>query len=191
MPLNEIIEIANKENTIIAVEVLRKFIGNGGAFFISILIMISTFGTTNGTILASSRIYFAMSRDNLFFKSAGNVHPKFKTPYTSLLMQGMWASVLVLSGTFDQLTDMLIFASFIFYGAGAFGVFILRKKMKDAHRPYKAMGYPVIPLIFVLFCITLVVVTIIQNPRDAGIGLVLVLSGVPFYLFWNRKEKLK
>lgn len=189
MPVSEIMEIASKENTIIAVEVLRKFIGNGGAFFISILIMISTFGTTNGTILASSRIYFAMSRDNLFFKSAGNVHPKFKTPYTSLLMQGLWASVLVLSGTFDQLTDMLIFASFIFYGAGAFGVFILRKKMKDAHRPYKAMGYPVVPFIFVLFCITLVVVTIIQNPRDAGIGLVLVLSGIPFYLFWNRKKR--
>lgn len=187
MPVSEIIEIANKENTIIAVEVMRKFIGNGGAFFISVLIMISTFGTTNGTILASSRIYFAMSRDNLFFKSAGNVHPKFKTPYTSLLMQGMWASVLVLSGTFDQLTDMLIFASFIFYGAGAFGVFILRKKMKDAHRPYKAIGYPFIPLIFVIFCITLVIVTIIQNPRDAGIGLVLVLSGIPFYLFWNKK----
>ena len=188
MPVSEIIEIANKENTIIAVEVMRKFIGNGGAFFISVLIMISTFGTTNGTILASSRIYFAMSRDNLFFKSAGNVHPKFKTPYTSLLMQGMWASVLVLSGTFDQLTDMLIFASFIFYGAGAFGVFILRKKMKDAHRPYKAIGYPLIPFIFVLFCITLVIVTIIQNPRDAGIGLVLVLSGIPFYMFWNKKS---
>jgi len=190
MPVNEMMEIANRENTIIAVEVMRKFIGNGGAFFISILIMISTFGTTNGTILASSRIYFAMAKDNLFFKSAGNIHPKFKTPYTSLIMQGIWASLLVLSGTFDQLTDMLIFASFIFYGAGAFGVFILRKKMKDSHRPYKAIGYPIIPLIFVLFCITLVVVTIIQNPRDAGIGLVLVFSGIPFYLFWNRKENL-
>jgi len=190
MPVNEMMEIANRENTIIAVEVMRKFIGNGGALFISILIMISTFGTTNGTILASSRIYFAMAKDNLFFKSAGNIHPKFKTPYTSLIMQGIWASLLVLSGTFDQLTDMLIFASFIFYGAGAFGVFILRKKMKDSHRPYKAIGYPIIPLIFVLFCITLVVVTIIQNPRDAGIGLVLVFSGIPFYLFWNRKENL-
>jgi len=190
MPVSEMMEIANKENTIIAVEVLRKFLGNGGAFFISILIMVSTFGTTNGTILASSRIYFAMAMDNLFFKSAGNIHPKFKTPYTSLIMQGIWSCMLVLSGTFDQLTDMLIFASFIFYGAGAFGVFILRKKMKDAHRPYKAMGYPVVPLIFVLFCLTLVVVTIIQNPRDAGIGLALVLSGIPFYIFWNRKSSL-
>jgi len=188
MPVNEMIEIANKDNTIIAVEVLRKFLGNGGAFFISILIMISTFGTTNGTILASSRIYFAMAKDNLFLKSAGNIHPKFKTPYTSLIIQGSWACLLVLSGTFDQLTDMVIFASFIFYGAGAFGVFILRKKMKDTERPYKAMGYPIMPAIFVLFCLTLVVVTIIQNPRDAGLGLLLVLSGIPFYIFWNKKK---
>jgi len=167
---------------------MRKFLGFGGAFFISILIMVSTFGTTNGTILASSRIYFAMSRDKLFFKPAGNVHPKFKTPYTSLIIQGVWACLLVLSGTFDQLTDMVIFASFIFYGAGAFGVFVLRRKMKDHHRPYKTLGYPILPLIFVLFCITLVVVTIIQNPRDAGLGLLLVLSGIPFYIFWNRKK---
>ncbi|MCB0726557.1 MAG: amino acid permease [Ignavibacteriae bacterium] len=188
MPVNEMIEIANKDNTIIAVEVLRKFLGNGGAFFISILIMISTFGTTNGSILASSRIYFAMAKDNLFFKSAGSIHPKFKTPDISLVMQGIWSCLLVLSGTFDQLTDMVIFASFIFYGAGAFGVFILRKKMKDTERPYKAMGYPIMPAIFVLFCLTLVVVTIIQNPRDAGLGLLLVLSGIPFYIFWNRKK---
>ncbi len=188
MPVNEIIEVAGRENTIIAVEVMRKFLGFGGAFFISVLIMISTFGTTNGTILASSRIYFAMSRDNLFFKSAGDVHPKFRTPYISLLIQGLWSCLLVLSGTFDQLTDMLIFASFIFYGAGALGVFILRKKMKGTPRPYKALGYPVLPMIFVLFCITLVVVTIIQNPRDAGIGLALILSGIPFYLIWNRKR---
>ncbi|MBK9331113.1 MAG: amino acid permease [Ignavibacteria bacterium] len=189
MPVNEIIEVAQKDNTIIAVEVMRKFLGFGGAFFISILIMVSTFGTTNGSILASSRIYFAMSRDKLFFKSAGNVHPSFKTPYTSLVIQGIWSCMLVLSGTFDQLTDMVIFASFIFYGAGAFGVFVLRSKMKDHHRPYKTVGYPVLPLIFVLFCITLVVVTIIQNPRDAGIGLLLVLSGIPFYLYWNRSSR--
>ena len=189
MPVNEIIGIAKTEHSIIAIEVMRKFLGNGGAMFISILIMVSTFGTTNGTILASSRIYFAMAKDSLFFKSAGNHHSKFKTPHISLLIQGFWASLLVLSGTFDQLTDMLIFASFIFYGAGAFGVFILRKKMKDTPRVYKVPGYPVLPFIFVLFCITLVVVTIIQNPRDSGIGLSLVLIGIPFYVFWNKKIK--
>lgn len=189
MPVEEIIGIAGTEHSIIAVEVMRKFLGNGGAFFISVLIMISTFGTTNGTILASSRIYFAMARDNLFFKTAGQHHEKYKTPYISLIIQGFWASVLVLSGTFDQITDMLLFASFIFYGMGAFGVFVLRRKMKDETRPYKVFGYPVIPAVFVLFCITLVVVTIIQNPRDAGIGLTLVLIGIPFYAFWSRAKK--
>ncbi|MBX7046063.1 MAG: amino acid permease [Ignavibacteria bacterium] len=189
LPLNELMGIAGTENTIVAVEVMRKFMGNGGAMFISILIMVSTFGTTNGTILASSRIYFAMAKDKLFFPSAANVHPKFRTPYTSLIIQGTWASLLVLSGTFDQLTDMLIFASFIFYGAGAFGVFVLRKKMRDAHRPFKAIGYPVVPAIFVLFCATLVIVTIINNPRDAGIGLALVLIGIPFFHNWKRKIK--
>jgi len=188
MPVDEIINVANTQHSIIAIEVMRKFLGSGGALLISVLIMVSTFGTTNGTILASSRIYFAMSRDNLFFKNVGKHHPKFRTPHISLLFQGLWASVLVLSGTFDQLTDMLIFASFIFYGMGAFGVFVLRRKMKDVERPYKAFGYPVLPAIFVLFCIALVIVTIIQNPRDAGIGLGLVLIGIPFYLFWNRKK---
>lgn len=188
LPVDKVIEYANRENTIIAVEVMRSFTGNYGAFFISLLIMVSTFGTTNGSILASSRIYFAMARDRLFFKSAAKVHPKFRTPYTSLLIQGAWASVLTLSGTFDQLTDMLIFASFIFYGAGALGVFVLRKKYKDQHRPYKVWGYPWIPGIFVLFCAVLVIVTIIQNPRDAGIGLVLVLIGIPFYYIWKEKK---
>ena len=189
MPVNEIVNIAKTENSIIAVEVIRKFLGSEGAFFISVLIMVATFGTTNGSVLASPRIYFAMARDKVFFKSAGNCHSRFRTPHTSLLIQGVWSSVLVLSGTFDQLTDMLIFASFIFYGSGAFGVFVLRKKMKDVHRPYKVFGYPWIPVFFVLFCILLVVVTIIQNPRDAGIGLLLVLIGLPLYFIWKKINK--
>jgi APA family basic amino acid/polyamine antiporter len=187
MPLNEIMSIASTENSIIAIDISRKFLGNGGAMFIAILIMVSTFGTTNGTVLASSRIYFAMAKDKLFFGKVANHHPKFRTPHIALILQGIWASVLVLSGTFDQLTDMLIFASFIFYGLGAFGVFVLRKKMKDTPRPYKVIGYPIMPAIFVIFCTVLVLVTIIQNPRDAGIGLFLVLIGLPFYFYWNRK----
>ena len=189
MPVDEIIEIANTENSIIAVEVVRKFLGMEGAFFISVLIMIATFGTTNGSVLASPRVYFAMARDKVFFRSAEKCHSRFKTPHVSLLIQGVWSSVLVLSGTFDQLTDMLIFASFIFYGSGAFGVFVLRKKMKDTHRPYKVFGYPWIPGIFIVFCLVLVVVTIIQNPRDAGIGLILVLIGLPLYYLWKRRSE--
>lgn len=189
MPIEEIRNVAQTKNTIVAVEVMRKILGNYGSIFISLLIMISTFGTTNGTVLASSRIYFAMARDGLFFKSAKNCHPRFKTPHTSLIIQGLWASALVLTGTFDQLTDMLIFASFIFYGAGALGVFVLRKSMKDVHRPYKIFGYPIVPGIFVLFCILLVIITIVQNPRDAGIGLALIFAGVPFAIFWRKKQK--
>lgn len=189
MPIKEIVEVSTKsENSIIAIEVMRKFLGNGGAFFLSILIIVSTFGTTNGTVMASSRLYFSMARDKLFFKSAATCHSKFKTPYISLVVQGFWASVLVLSGTFDQLTDMLMFASFIFYAAGAYGVFVLRKKMKDAERPYKVFGYPYIPAIAVLFFTTIFFVTIIESPRNAGIGLALVLPGIPFYLFWRKKK---
>ncbi len=189
MPIKEIVEVSAKsENSIIAIEVMRKFLGSGGAFFLSILIIVSTFGTTNGTVMASSRLYFSMARDKLFFKSAATCHSKFKTPYISLVVQGVWASVLVLSGTFDQLTDMLMFASFIFYTAGAYGVFVLRKKMKDVERPYKVFGYPYIPAIAVIFFATIFFVTIIESPRNAGIGLALVLLGIPFYLFWRKKK---
>jgi len=104
-----------------------------------------------------------------------------------LLWQGIWASVLVLSGTFDQLTDMLIFAVYIFYGAMATGVFILRRRMPEAHRPYKVWGYPVVTAIFVLFCIGLFFNTIITRPREAMIGLSLIAAGIPVYFIFNRR----
>jgi APA family basic amino acid/polyamine antiporter len=92
-----------------------------------------------------------------------------------------------MSGTFDQLTDMVVFASFLFYGAGAFGVFVLRRTMKDAPRPYRVTGYPVLTGLFVVFCLVLVVVTVIERPRDAGLGLVLIMTGLPFYLYWRKR----
>ena len=104
----------------------------------------------------------------------------------ALWYQGIWACVLILSGTFDQITDMLIFAAFIYYGATTIGVFILRKKMPDAPRPYKTWGYPVIPAIFILFCVILIFNTIIERPREAGIGLALILAGIPFYLKFRK-----
>jgi APA family basic amino acid/polyamine antiporter len=103
------------------------------------------------------------------------------------LWQGAWASVLVLSGTFDQLTDMLIFAVFIFYGATSLGVFILRRKMREVHRPYKVWGYPVVPAIFIIFCICLVFNTIITRPREAAIGIILILSGIPVYYLLQKR----
>ena len=180
-------QIYQSGNQIAAIEAVRVFWGDNGALFISFLILISTLGCTNATILGSARPYFAMAREQLFFRSAGSLN-KSKSPANSLIIQGVWASVLVLSGTFDQLTDMIIFAVFFFYGATALGVFILRRKMPDAPRPYKVWGYPVVPAIFIVFCLILFVNTIVTRPREAMIGLTLIFSGLPVYWFLNRKK---
>ena len=166
--------------------------------FVAIAIMISTFGTSNGTILVSSRVYYAMSKQGLFFPSLGKIHPTFKTPANALIVQGIWSSILVFSGTFDTLTDMLIFVSWIFYALGAFGIFILRKKMPDAPRPYKVWGYPFIPAIFTLFAFVFVVYTVYNdidmynkgiNPViNSVFGLFLVGIGIPFYMYFQRNK---
>ena len=186
MPIDQIIAARQaNSNNIAAVEVIRLFAGNGGAMLLSVLILITTFGCTNATILMPPRVYYAMARDGLFFKSAGDIDPVSNTPNNALWIQGVWACLLVLSGSFDQLTDMLIFAAFLFYGATALGVFILRSKEPNAERPYRVWGYPFVPAIFILFCIGLIVNTLISQPREAGIGLALILSGVPFYYYWK------
>jgi len=181
-------QIYQSGNQIAAIEAVRVFWGDNGALFISMLILITTLGCTNATILASPRVYFAMSRDQLFLKQAGILN-KSNSPGNSLIWQGVWASVLVLSGTFDQLTDMIIFAVFFFYGATSLGVFILRRKMPDAPRPYKVWGYPIVPALFIVFCMILFCNTIVTRPREAMIGLTLIFSGVPVYWFLNRKKK--
>ncbi len=187
IPMDDMIAIANSENKIAAVEVIKAYLGQPGVLFISLLIIITTVGCTNATILTAARIYYSMARNGLFTGRAHYLHPRFNTPSRVLAMQGVWSSLLVFSGTFDQLTDMLIFASFIFYGAIAAGIFVLRRKEPDVHRPYKAFGYPIVPIIFIMFCAALVIITCFQRPREAGIGLFLILIGTPFYWYWNRK----
>ena len=122
------------------------------------------------------------------YKKAGVLN-RFGVPGNAMWTQCVWACILVLSGTFDQLTNMIIFAIFIFYGATAFGVFILRKKMPDAPRPYKVWGYPVVPAIVILIAAALFVNTILTDSRNAIIGLVLMLTGVPMWYWFNRKSK--
>ena len=175
-----------RHKTKLAVAVVRHFAGDFGAIIISVIILITTLGCTNATILMPPRVYYAMALDGLFFKSAADIHPTHNTPNKALWMQGLWACILVLSGSFDQLTDMLIFAAFFFYGATAFGVFILRKREPNAERPYKVWGYPVVPALFVLFCAALIVITCIEHPREAGLGIALMLTGVPMYWWWTR-----
>ena len=191
MPMDQIIGIAKAKNQIVAVEVVRSFAGDWGAILLSILILLTTLGCTNATILMPPRVYYAMARDGLFFKKAADIDPVTNTPNNAIWIQGIWACLLVLSGSFDQLTDMLIFAAFLFYGATALGVFILRVREPNTARPYRVWGYPFVPIIFILFCVGLVANTIISQPREAGIGLALILSGIPFYLYWTKKEKIK
>jgi APA family basic amino acid/polyamine antiporter len=183
-------QINDSVNQIAAIEAVKVFWGTKGMLFISVLILVSTLGCTNASILTGARPYYAMARDGLFFKSLAKIN-KANVPSNSLLWQGIWASVLVLSGTFDQLTDMIIFAVFIFYGATALGVFILRYKMPDAHRPYKVWGYPFVPGIFILFCIGLFFNTIITRPREAAIGMTLILLGIPVFYLLRRKYSKK
>jgi APA family basic amino acid/polyamine antiporter len=186
LPMDQIIAVHEAKNDIAAVAVVRHFAGEYGATIISIIILITTLGCTNATILMPPRVYYAMAKDGLFFPRAAEIHPVYNTPNPALWMQGIWACMLVLSGSFDQLTDMLIFAAFFFYGATAFGVFLLRRREPDAERPYKVWGYPLVPALFVLFCAALIVITCFTHPREAGLGVVLMLTGVPFYWWWRR-----
>lgn len=184
---------------LVAADVAMKSMGGIGAGFVSAAVMISTFGSSNGSIMASARVYFAMAERKMFFPSAAKVHPKYKTPANALLLQAIWASVLVLSGTFDILTDMLIFVSWIFYAFGALGVFVLRKKMPDTPRPYKVWGYPYVPIIFIIFAFTFVFFTMYNDIVsytngesriiNSLFGLLLVFAGVPLYMYFKRKEK--
>ena len=188
LPMDQIIAVHKSVNNIAAVEVVRSFLGAPGALAMAVLILITTFGCTNTTLLGPPRLYYAMAKEGLFFRSASYVHPRYNTPSKAIFIQAVWASLLVFTGSFDQLTDMLIFAAYIFYGATALGVFILRIRMPDAPRPYKAWGYPVIPGLFILFCVALIIITLMAKPREALIGLGLMASGLPFYWYWTRRK---
>jgi APA family basic amino acid/polyamine antiporter len=187
LPLPKLLQMQAGGTSIAAVEAVKVFWGNGGLLFISSLILVTTLGCTHTTILSNSRTYYAMATEGVFFPKVSKLN-KAQVPANALWFQGIWACLLVLSGTFDQLTDMLIFAAFIYYGATTLGVFILRKKMPDAPRPYKVWGYPVVPAVFILFCLCLIVNTILTRPREAAIGLTLILLGIPFYWWFNRKS---
>ena len=187
LPVDAIIDAHRSQNTIAAIAVVKSFLGGSGAVFMSVIILFTTFGATNSTVLPPPRLYYAMARDGVFFQLAAYVHPKYRTPSKALLLQAGWASLLVLSGSFDQLTDMLVFASFIFFAAVTIGVFVLRIREPETPRPYKAWGYPVIPAIFILFCLVLIIVTLTTKPREALLGAGLMLTGIPFWWYWNRR----
>lgn len=189
LTISELEQINQSGKSIAAIEAVKVFWGRGGELFIGILIFMTTLGCTHITIITSCRVYYAMAKEGLFFKKAAVLN-KNAVPGNSLLFQCIWGCLLVFSGSFDQLTDMIIFAIFIFYGATAFAVFILRKRMPDANRPYKVWGYPFVPAIVILFSAGLFINTIIVQPREAGIGTILMLTGIPMWYWFNRKKKI-
>jgi APA family basic amino acid/polyamine antiporter len=189
------------QSKLVAADVAERFFEGGGRW-IAAAVMVSTFGTTNGTILASARVYFSMSRRNVFPRFLGAAHPRFHTPAASLVVQCLWSVALLFSGTFDTPTDTLIFISWIFYALGAYGLFVLRRKEPDTPRPYRVPGYPILPWVFIIFAAAYLVLTIYnditayQATREAGqpalinsaFGSLLVILGLPIYFYYRYRN---
>ena len=171
---------------LVAADTAAAMLGRAGASLITVAVLVSTFGAANGFILAGARIYYAMAKEGVFFAPVAKVHPEYRTPAVSLIVQGAWSSLLVLSGTFNDLITYVVFASWIFYAMSCSAVLVLRKKAKDLDRPYKAWGYPITPLIFILFSAFLVGNTIIEDPKNALIGAGIVLLGLPLYFYFRK-----
>jgi APA family basic amino acid/polyamine antiporter len=174
-------------NSSVATEVLKTFMGPTAVTLMAVILAASSIGALHSSILANSRIPFAMARDGLFFRRLAEVSPRSHVPVNALLMQAVWASVLALSGTFDTLTDSVIFASWLFYGLATATVFVFRRTMPDAERPYRVWGYPYVPLLFLVVTAGMLISALIATPRQAMIGLVTMALGVPFYLYWARR----
>jgi APA family basic amino acid/polyamine antiporter len=171
----------------VATAVLEQIFHTGGAYLMAGAILISTFGCANGMSLTGARVYYAMSQDGLFFKSVGKLHPRYKTPVAGLLVQAAWAVVLCVSGTYGQLLDYIIFAVLVFYILTIAGLFVLRVKRPDAPRPYRALGYPVLPALYIGMAAWICIVLLRYKPQYTWPGLVLVLLGIPVYIFWSKQ----
>lgn len=162
--------------------------GDAAAVIMAVLIMVSTFGCNNGMILTAARVYYTMARDGLFFQSVGKLN-RNAVPGVALLVQGIWASLLCLSGKYGDLLDYVVFSVLIFYILTIIGIFVLRGKRPDAERPFRAFGYPVVPALYVLLASAICIVLLVHKPMYTWPGLIIVLLGVPVYFIW-RKARL-
>jgi len=172
----------------IAADVAQAVLGPLGASLIVVGIMCSTFGSTNGMLLAGPRSLYAGGVDGTFSKVFGNVHPRFHSPHVAIITLGVWGAILTLSGTYDQIISYVVFGSWAFYAMTAISVIILRRKLPNAERPYKAWGYPYATLLFVAIAGGFVYNTLVKDTRNAIIGIVLLLTSLPFYFYWTRKS---
>lgn len=183
-------EIANVPASLsVAAEVVRRLLGAVAVTLMAAAMMTSSFGALHASILATSRVPYAMARDGLFFKGLGKISPRTHVPIRSLVVLGIWSGVLALSGSYDTLTDSAIFALTLFYAFVAGSVFVFRRRMPDAPRPYRTWGYPVVPMVFLLVNAWLISTTIWNTPKQSAIGLGLILIGLPVYLIWSKRDR--
>lgn len=168
---------------------LQQIFGGIGASLMAGAILVSTFGCANGLTLAGAWVYYAMSRDGLFFKQVGKLHPKYRTPVAGLIVQAIWAAVLCISGSYGQLLDYIVFAVLLFYILTIAGLFVLRIRKPHEPRPYKAFGYPLLPALYILMAAWICIVLLRYKPQYTWPGLIIVLLGIPVYLFWSWRLK--
>jgi len=178
--------IAYARDDRVGTAVLELLSPDFGARLMAVGIMISLFGCANGLILSGARAYYAMARDGLFFDFAGRLNRR-GVPALALLLQGLWACLLIFSGTYNQLLDYVIFAALIFYALTVGGLFVLRRTRPDAERPYRAFGYPVVPALYVGLCAAIAVDLLFVKPLYTWPGLLIVLTGIPVYFLWRKR----
>ncbi|MGD0695052.1 MAG: amino acid permease [Terriglobia bacterium] len=187
-PLERGIQYAAEDR--VATAAMQVIFGARGEGLMAAAIMISTFGCMNGLILTGARVYYAMSKDGLFFSSVGRVNPKFHTPAVSLMVQAVWAAMLTLSGTYNELLDYVIFAVMLFYILTIAGLFWLRRTRPDAPRPYRAIGYPALPALYIVFALFVEWALLTHKAVRSVTGLSIVAVGVPIYFLWRRRRVL-
>jgi APA family basic amino acid/polyamine antiporter len=171
----------------IASDALERAIGPAGGTMVAIAILISITGAINSNVLGGPRVFYAMAREGLFFRGAAYIHPRYHVPSTSIVLTGIWAGILTWIGTFERLFSYVIFVAWIFYALGAAAVIVLRRTRPDVPRPYKAWGYPWVPIAFCLIASAIVLNTVFNDFRNSFWGLVVVLTGLPAYWFWSRR----
>jgi len=172
----------------VATAVITQRFGAIGGYLMAAAIMISSFGCMNGLILSGARVYYAMAKDGLFFRKVAKLHPTHKTPAISLMVQMVWTCILCISGTYGQLLDYIIFAVLVFYILTIVGLFVLRRTRPDAVRPYKAVGYPILPALYIVMALFIDIVLLRYKPQYTWPGLIVVLLGIPVYFAWSRRQ---
>ena len=192
LPVDEVVtsnSTSHREALPVAAKAAISFLGDAGGKLVTIAFVISALGALNGSILSNARVPFAMARDGLFFARLSVLNTVTRVPVRTIAVQALWSSLLAVSGTYDQLTDCLLFASWIFYGLTTSAVFVLRRRLPDAPRPYRTFGYPLVPALFLLVSGWLVVNTAIARPVESAVGIVLILAGLPVYAWFHAEQR--